>query len=91
MTQSQEKWRHCRGEATCTFQGEDKSRAYWPAGSKAIARVDPFGTVSISPLDNKVAKRFGFAKIEVDSRMKDEGNKAEEAKGQKDKDEGIVG
>ena len=69
----------------------DKSRAFWPAGSKAIAKVDPSVTVFISPIDNKVAKRCVSAKIEVDSRMKDEANKAEEAKGRKDKDEERVG
>ena len=59
----------------------DQSRAFWPAGTKAIAKVDPSVTVSISPLDNKVAKPSGFAKSEVEKRI--EANKAEEAKGRK--------
>ena len=68
----------------------DKGRAFWPAGSKAIAKVDRSVTVCISPLDNKVAQLRVFANLEVDSRMKDEGNTAEEAKGRTDKDEHIV-
>ena len=68
----------------------DKGRDFWPAGSKAIAMVDPSVTVSISPQDNKIAKLCYFAKIEVDSRMKDEGNKAGEVKGRKDNEKAIV-
>ena len=78
----------------------DQSRAFWPAGTKAIAKADPSATVSISPLDNKVAKPSGFAKKEIEERI--EVNKAEEAtgsqvlveatKGRKDEvEEGRVG
>ena len=56
----------------------DPSRAFWPAGIKAIAKVDPSVTVSISLPDNKVAKPSGFAKREVEQRI--ETNRAEEAK-----------
>ena len=63
----------------------DKGRAFWLAGSEAIAKVDPTVTVSISPEDNNAATLCVFAKIEVSSRMKDEGSKAEESKGRKDK------
>ena len=59
----------------------DQSRAFWPAGTKAIAKVHPSVTVSISPLDNKVAKPNYFATSEVEKRI--EVNKAEEAKGRK--------
>ena len=69
----------------------DSSRAFWPAGSKAIAKVDPSVTVSISPLGSKVAKPSGAARREVDSRKKNEANRAEEAKGRKYQDEGRVG
>ena len=59
--------------------GLDSSRAFWPARSKAIAKVDPCVTVSISPLDSKVAKPSGSAKKEVERRI--ETNEAEEAQG----------
>ena len=68
----------------------DKSCAFRPAGSNAIAKVYPSVTVSISPLDNKVAKPCGVARDEVEKRI--DVNKAEEAKGRKHKDEeGTVG
>ena len=69
----------------------EKRRVFWPAGSKAIAKVDPSVTASIRPLDNEVANLFGFAKRKVDSRMTKEANRAEEAKGRKDQDKHRVG
>ena len=47
----------------------DQSRAFWPAGIRAIAKVDPSVTVSISPLGNKVAEPSVFAKREVEQRI----------------------
>ena len=59
----------------------DQSSAFWPAGTKAIAKVDPPVTVSISPLDNKVAKPNVSAKRELEKTIKT--NEAEETKERK--------
>ena len=73
------------------IQGLNKSRAFWPAGSKAIAKVDPSVTVSISLIDSKVAALCGFAKRKVYLRMKDEANRADEAKDRTYKEEERIG
>ena len=60
-------------------QSLDSSRAFWPAGTKAIAKVKPSVAHSISSLDSNESK---MNKVRIE---------AEEAKGRKDQDEGRGG